>query len=240
MDEPLSNLDAKLRVSMRASLAQLHARLGVTTVYVTHDQTEAMTLGHRVAVMRGGRIVQVDEPQTLYDSPRDLFVAGFIGSPAMNLVDATIDGGTCAFGQYRIPLDPARRPGRGRGPVVLGIRPEAFEDAAFASDSLPRLVTELEVVEELGSEAHVFFPVDAAPAALEARGGADEGALLVDGRTIFTARVDARSGARVGADLTLAVDPSRFHFFDPATGESLLESTTPAASPEPAPAATAS
>ena len=240
MDEPLSNLDAKLRVSMRASLAQLHARLGVTTVYVTHDQTEAMTLGHRVAVMRGGRIVQVDEPQTLYDSPRDLFVAGFIGSPAMNLVDATIDGGTCAFGQYRIPLDPARRPGSGHGPVVLGIRPEAFEDAAFASDSLPRLVTELEVVEELGSEAHVFFPVDAAPAALEVRGGADEGALLVDGRTIFTARVDARSGARVGADLTLAVDPSRFHFFDPATGESLLESTTPAASPEPAPAATAS
>src|SRR5712691_12608037 len=102
MDEPLSNLDAKLRVGMRASLAQLHARLSVTSIYVTHDQTEAMTLGQRVAVMRNGRIVQVDEPQRLYDTPRDLFVAGFIGSPAMNLVEATIAGDQLAFGQYRV------------------------------------------------------------------------------------------------------------------------------------------
>ena len=114
MDEPLSNLDAKLRVGMRASLAQLHARLGVTTVYVTHDQTEAMTLGQRVAVMRDGRILQVDTPQRLYHEPRDLFVAGFIGSPAMNLVEARSTAARSCFGQYRVPLDPARRPPRGR------------------------------------------------------------------------------------------------------------------------------
>jgi multiple sugar transport system ATP-binding protein len=110
MDEPLSNLDAKLRVSMRASLNQLHERLGVTTVYVTHDQVEAMTLGQRVAVMRKGRIVQVDTPHRLYAEPRDLFVAGFIGSPSMNLVEATVEGGTVRFGQYTLPLPPERRP----------------------------------------------------------------------------------------------------------------------------------
>ena len=121
MDEPLSNLDAKLRVGMRASLAQLHDRLGVTTLYVTHDQIEAMTLGQRVAVMRDGRLLQVDTPQRLYAEPRDLFVAAFIGSPAMNLVEATIDGDAVAFGQYRVPLDrdrprPAREPRRARHP----------------------------------------------------------------------------------------------------------------------------
>ena len=219
MDEPLSNLDAKLRVSMRASLAQLHSRLGVTTVYVTHDQTEAMTLGHRVAVMRGGRIVQVDAPQQLYDAPRDLFVAGFIGSPAMNLVEATLDGDAVAFGAYRIPLAATRRPARLSGPVVLGIRPEAFEDAAFAPGELPQLTVTVEVVEELGSEAHVFFRVDAVP------GGVDphaETTLLADERAIFTARVDARSAARVGEALTLAIDPARFHFFDGDTSASLL------------------
>src|SRR5256714_1175328 len=128
MDEPLSNLDAKLRVGMRASLAQLHARLSVTSIYVTHDQTEAMTLGQRVAVMRDGRIVQVDVPQRLYEAPRDLFVAAFIGSPSMNLVEATISAETVAFGQFRVPLHPVRRPARGVDRVVLGIRPEAFDD----------------------------------------------------------------------------------------------------------------
>ncbi len=137
MDEPLSNLDAKLRVGMRASLAQLHQRLGVTTVYVTHDQVEAMTLGQRVAVMRDGRILQVDTPQALYERPRDVFVAGFIGSPAMNLVEATIDGGDVVFGQFRIPLDWSRRPAASSGRVVVGIRPETFEDTAFASPDLP-------------------------------------------------------------------------------------------------------
>ncbi len=222
MDEPLSNLDAKLRVSMRTSLAQLHSRLGVTTIYVTHDQTEAMTLGQRVAVMRRGRIVQVDEPQRLYDAPRDLFVAGFIGSPAMNLIEATVADGALVFGGNRLPLDPIRRPSLESGPLVLGIRPEAFEDAEFASNELPRLVANVEVVEELGSEAHVFFRVDAAPAESEAREAADEAALLTDGRAIITARVDARSRARVGSELALAVDPARFHFFDATSGESLL------------------
>ncbi len=219
MDEPLSNLDAKLRVSMRASLAHLHSRLGVTTVYVTHDQTEAMTLGHRVAVMRSGRIVQVDEPQRLYDAPRDLFVAGFIGSPAMNLVEATLDGNAAVFGEYRIPLAAARRPAATSGSVVLGIRPEAFEDAAFAPEHLPRMTVTVEVVEELGSEAHVFFRCAAVPAGVDAR---DESTLLADERAILTARVDAQSAARVGAVLELAIDPARFHFFDGDTGASLL------------------
>src|SRR5438874_11194942 len=145
MDEPLSNLDAKLRVGMRASLQQLHNRLGVTTIYVTHDQVEAMTLGQRVAVMRDGRILQVDDPQKLYMEPRDLFVAAFIGSPAMNLVEATLDGGDVLFGQFRIPLAADRRPLRDTGSrVVLGIRPESFEDTAFASGDLPRIEIQVE------------------------------------------------------------------------------------------------
>src|SRR5436305_3171185 len=156
MDEPLSNLDAKLRVGMRASLAQLHRRLGTTTVYVTHDQVEAMTLGQRVAVMRDGRIVQADEPQRLYQEPNDLFVAAFIGSPAMNLVDARVDGDTVAFGQYRAPLEAAPD----AADLILGIRPENFEDAAFAP-GLPSIEVEVEVVEELGSDTYVFFQVDA-------------------------------------------------------------------------------
>ena len=131
MDEPLSNLDAKLRVGMRASLAQLHERLGITTTYVTHDQIEAMTLGQRVAVMRNGKMLQVDTPQRLYHEPRNLFVAAFIGSPAMNLVEAVVDGDAIVFGQFRVPLARGRRPSAG-GRVVLGIRPECFEDAALA------------------------------------------------------------------------------------------------------------
>src|SRR5438477_10155898 len=151
MDEPLSNLDAKLRVGMRASLAQLHTRLGTTTVYVTHDQTEAMTLGQRVAVLRDGRIVQIDVPQRLYQSPKDLFVAAFIGSPAMNLVDAKVNGDTVEFGQFRVPLDPTRRPPAAVTDVVLGIRPEAFDDAAFTHKALPRITATVEVLEELGA-----------------------------------------------------------------------------------------
>src|SRR5262245_29488378 len=139
MDEPLSNLDAKLRVGMRASLAELHARLSVTSIYVTHDQTEAMTLGHRVAVMRDGRIVQVDVPQKLYHDPTDLFVGTFIGSPSMNLVEATLDGDHVAFGQFRVPLDAGRRPTQDVDQVVLGIRPEAFGDASHARAHLPRM-----------------------------------------------------------------------------------------------------
>src|SRR5216684_7890201 len=159
MDEPLSNLDAKLRVSMRAQLAALHSRLGTTTVYVTHDQVEAMTLGHRVAVMREGRILQVDTPQALYAEPRNLFVAAFIGSPAMNLVEAEISSDGIAFGGYRIPASPPRAGER----LIVGIRPEAFEDAAFGDPSLPQIDVDVQVVEDLGADTHVIFTVDAPP-----------------------------------------------------------------------------
>jgi multiple sugar transport system ATP-binding protein len=225
MDEPLSNLDAKLRVAMRASLAQLHQKLGVTTVYVTHDQVEAMTLGQRVAVMRDGRILQVDTPQTLYERPLDLFVAGFIGSPAMNLVEATVADGEVAFGQLRLPLDPSRRPvSFDSGRVILGIRPETFEDATFAAAELPAIDVEVVVLEELGSDAHVFFRVDATRIAAETLGEDDDTTvdLVTDRGSLLNARVDPRTMALVGGTLRLAVDPSRFHFFDPDTGSSLL------------------
>jgi multiple sugar transport system ATP-binding protein len=225
MDEPLSNLDAKLRVGMRTSLAQLHAALGVTTVYVTHDQVEAMTLGQRVAVMRDGRILQVDAPQRLYERPLDLFVAGFIGSPAMNLLDATIDGDAVVFGDHRVPLDRERRPAPRSGAVVLGIRPESFEDAAFAQRDLPTIDAGVVVVEELGSDAHVFFHVDApavTPEVIEAE-GEDSDRLVAEPRALVNARVDPATAARVGGHIRLALDPRRFHFFDPETGARLQD-----------------
>jgi multiple sugar transport system ATP-binding protein len=216
MDEPLSNLDAKLRVSMRAQLAALHARLATTTVYVTHDQVEAMTLGHRVAVMRDGRILQVDAPQVLYASPVNLFVAAFIGSPAMNLVEAEVVDGTLSFAGWRLPIA-RRRSGR----VIAGIRPEAFEDARFADPSLPNVVVDVQVVEDLGADAHVIFQIDAPPVDVtEVREAAgDDETLIATDRATFTARVDPQTSARPGQQLTLAVDPSKFHYFDPATGE---------------------
>ena len=222
MDEPLSNLDAKLRVGMRAELARLHDRLGVTTVYVTHDQVEAMTLGQRVAVLRDGWLQQVDSPQNLYRNPVNLFVAAFIGSPSMNLVEATIADGHAEFGGFRIPL-------RGEAPegtVILGIRPQDFEDAAFADASLPTIEVEATVVEELGSESHVIFAIDAPPVDAESvRAASDEGehAMLIadDRRSLFTAAVNESSRARAGQRLRLAVDSSRFHFFDRETGENL-------------------
>jgi len=223
MDEPLSNLDAKLRVGMRASLAELHARLSVTSVYVTHDQTEAMTLGHRVAVMRDGKIVQVDVPQRLYQSPNDLFVAAFIGSPSMNLVEATVEGDEISFGQFRVPLAPERRPPRGVDKVVLGIRPESFDDAAFAHRHLPRVEVTVEVLEELGSDSYVFFHVAAPRVAIETRDAADdEVTILVEHDSRFTARVNPATKADVGAQLELALNPAGFHFFDVETGGSLL------------------
>jgi multiple sugar transport system ATP-binding protein len=231
MDEPLSNLDAKLRVGMRASLAQLHARLGTTTVYVTHDQVEAMTLGQRVAVMRDGRMLQVDVPQALYRKPRDLFVAAFIGSPAMNLVEAALDGDGISFGQFSVPLHPERRPAPALGGrVVLGIRPEAFEDAELAAPGLPTVEVRVEVLEELGSDAHACFQVDAPSitAELLEAAEADQASLLPSEGALFTARIDARTRARVGGATRLAVDPSRFHFFDADTGASLLASAGPA------------
>jgi multiple sugar transport system ATP-binding protein len=226
LDEPLSNLDAKLRVGMRASLAQLHRRLGVTTVYVTHDQVEAMTLGQRVAVMRNGKILQVDTPHRLYAEPQDLFVAGFIGSPAMNLVEASVAAGVVRFGQYSVPLPPNRRPPDGA--VILGIRPESFEDAAFAP-GLPRLEVLVEVLEDLGSDAHLFFTVDAPSITAEVlESGDDARGLIANGGALFTARVDARTAALVGHHLDLGVDPERLQFFDPVTGARLLPAEKPA------------
>ena len=221
MDEPLSNLDAKLRVSMRAELASLHARLGATMVYVTHDQVEAMTLGQRVAVMRSGRLQQVDTPQALYRNPVNLFVAAFIGSPAMNLVEATLDGDAVEFGGIHIPVARDQRP-EATGTVVLGIRPESFEDAAFADPALPQFDVDVAVLEDLGSDAHVIFPVDAPRVEEEElRPAAEEEALIAGDGAVFNARVDARTAARQGSPLRLAVDPAGFYYFDPETGATL-------------------
>jgi multiple sugar transport system ATP-binding protein len=221
MDEPLSNLDAKLRIGMRASLNELHARLGVTTVYVTHDQTEAMTLGERVAVMRRGTIVQVDGPQALYARPRNVFVAAFIGAPSMNLVEATVDGDVVRFGRYAVPLDPRRRPAR-VGSVVLGVRPEAFAAGALAPEHLPRLQVRVDVLEELGADTHACFRVDARRPRVGLDAETEDASLLAAESTLFTARLDPGAAARQGADLELAVDPGRLHFFDPEDGLSLL------------------
>jgi multiple sugar transport system ATP-binding protein len=228
MDEPLSNLDAKLRVSMRAQLAGLHARLGTTTIYVTHDQIEAMTLGQRVAVMREGRIQQVDTPQALYGRPANLFVAAFIGSPAMNLVEARLTGGTLEFGGFRLPVGAVTAPD---GPVIVGLRPESFEDASFAGRSLPQVDVRVEVVEELGADTHVLFAVDAPPVDVsEVREAAgDEEALLAVEGSLFTARVDPATAARPGAPLRLAVDPAQFHYFEPGTGRRIETEPAPLA-----------
>jgi multiple sugar transport system ATP-binding protein len=226
LDEPLSNLDAKLRVGMRASLAQLHQRLGVTTVYVTHDQTEAMTLGQRVAVMRDGRFLQVDTPKRLYERPANLFIAAFIGSPAMNLVNAKVDRSGIRFGEFHLPFADGRPPEGVGEQVVLGIRPEVFEDAAFAP-GLPTIRVRIEVLEELGSDVHIFFHVDEPPISAEILEAPAAGS-LPDGRALFTARIDAQTTARVGDSFELAVDPRRFHFFDPATGVRLNANSQPA------------
>jgi multiple sugar transport system ATP-binding protein len=230
MDEPLSNLDAKLRVGMRAELTRLHDRLGVTTVYVTHDQIEAMTLGQRVAVMRDGVIQQVDRPQVLYRLPANLFVAAFIGSPSMNLVEGKVANGMVELAGWRIPLDERAQPAR-EGRAIVGIRPEDFEDTAFADSGRPEVEVEVAVVEELGAEAHVIFPVDAAPVTAEElravhddESDSDARLLADEERALFTARVDARTSAQAGGKLRLAVNSSAFHFFDANTGASLAAS----------------
>jgi multiple sugar transport system ATP-binding protein len=234
MDEPLSNLDAKLRVSMRASLNQLHERLGVTTVYVTHDQVEAMTLGDRVCVLREGILQQVDSPQNLFDNPVNLFVAGFIGSPAMNFVNAELirdNGARVRFAGFDLPV-PAEllqnRPGLddyfGR-PVILGIRPSDFEESGHSGQDWPVIAVNADVTEELGSEINVIFAIDAPPvehkdtADLAQDADEDDAAIpLTDNKALWTARVNARSHVRPGQSLDLAIDTSRLHFFDPESG----------------------
>ena len=239
MDEPLSNLDAKLRVQMRASLIQLHERLGVTTVYVTHDQIEAMTLGDRVAVLRDGRLQQVDTPKRLFDSPVNLFVAGFIGSPAMNFVDAELssdgDNGVLKFADHKLSIPgslldarPGLRDYAGRS-LILGIRPSDFNDASFNGSDESHIEVTAEVTEELGTEINVIFGIDAPPvrhedatALAKDAAGDDEhedGALpLSSDRSLFTARVSPRSQVKPGSRINLSVDVTQLHFFDPESG----------------------
>ncbi len=244
MDEPLSNLDAKLRVQMRGEIARLQRALGITTIYVTHDQTEAMTLGTRVAVISRGVLQQVAPPQELYKQPANLFVAGFIGSPAMNLLEARLeraDGGPdVVFGGHRLPVPPqvardhpALERYLGRG-VILGIRPENLEDASLVHDADPESVIELpvELREELGSEVQVHCgigehpaPADAKPDAgatdTESDTGTAEAAAAAETlrKTLLVARMDPRTAVREGEAAKVAVDLSELHFFDPDTGE---------------------
>ncbi|GAA3539755.1 ABC transporter ATP-binding protein [Nonomuraea rosea] len=237
MDEPLSNLDAKLRVSMRASLNTLHERLGVTTVYVTHDQVEAMTLGDRVCVLRDGLLQQVDTPQNLFDKPVNLFVAGFMGSPSMNFVTAELvrDGGAAVtFADIKLSIPDSTftdKPGLDQyigKKIILGIRPSDFEDATSAgthANGWATLPVKAEVTEELGSEINVLFLIDAPPVehkdtvAAADTGDDEEAALpLVGDKSLWTARVNARSHARPGQNIDLVLDTHNLHFFDPDSG----------------------
>ena len=247
MDEPLSNLDAKLRVQMRAEISKLTRGLGVTTLYVTHDQVEAMTMGDRVAVMRKGELQQVDDPQTLYDHPDNIFVGGFIGSPAMNLLEATLEraNGTLAvdIGSQRIALDestissrPALKDYEGRT-IVLGLRPEYLEDAALVAD-VPadhRIKGQVELREALGAELMVHFTVDAPPALTEdvkelaADVGEDAVSSLEEAgaqqQTTVVGRFSADSRVDVGETTEVAVDIRGLHFFDPETGLGIYDET---------------
>ena len=209
LDEPLSNLDTKLRVQMRAELKRLHARLGVTTVYVTHDQVEAMTLGERIAVISEGRLQQVGAPQDVYDRPANVFVAGFIGSPPMNLLRATASGGTVTAGDLVLEL-----PGVHDGELVIGLRPEALREA---SDGLPSLELSVEVVEPLGDELIVRGSVAAELAGPAAE--ATEAAAEPYAETV--ARLDPRAHPQVGGKIRLGVTPAEVHLFDAASGEAI-------------------
>jgi multiple sugar transport system ATP-binding protein len=230
MDEPLSNLDAKLRVQMRGQLMLLHDRLRTTTVYVTHDQVEAMTLGERVAVLRDGVLQQVDTPQELYRHPVNLFVAAFIGSPPMNLVEAAVHGDRVVFGGWDLPSGSTTDLGAYDGKnVIVGVRPADMEDAAlWHESSSPTIDVTAEVTEELGSEVNVLFSVDEPPVSAEeiraatVEEGDDELMLASEvERCVFCATVDARTSVKPGADIRLTLDPDRFHYFDPSTGRAI-------------------
>ena len=220
MDEPLSNLDAKLRVSMRAELTNLHKRLGVTTVYVTHDQVEAMTLGQRVAVIEDGRVQQVAHPQVLYRRPANVFVATFIGSPSMNVAQATVEEGTLRFGQFSLQVPERLRPLVGdRTTVIAGLRPEAFS----ASGSGVQVDVLVGAVENLGTESHVFFGVDVPPVGVATHQVVEDApAIVEDASTVFIARLDPDIDVEPGSTLSLSVDADRLYLFDADTGETLL------------------
>jgi len=246
MDEPLSNLDAKLRVQMRAEIAGLQHDLGVTTIYVTHDQVEAMTMGDRVAVMRKGELQQVADPQTLYDRPVNLFVGGFIGSPAMNMIEATLEsrnGGYAAkVGEESIVIEANEvqaRPGLAAyvgKQIILGIRPEDLEDASLVSGSSAeqRLHGHTELTEALGSEIMVHFSIKARHATTEdvrelAEDVGDERAVeqAADSDTAtLVGRFGARSRVRPGQPVEIAVDTRSLHFFDPQTGLGIYDTNT--------------
>jgi multiple sugar transport system ATP-binding protein len=232
MDEPLSNLDAKLRVQMRAEISRIQRDLGVTTLYVTHDQVEAMTMGDRVAVMRKGELQQVDDPQTLYDRPVNLFVGGFIGSPAMNMLEGTVarrNGGfALTLGSQTLGLGEAGKAltGYEGRPLVVGIRPEHLEEASLVRDAPAdrRLRGKVELREALGSELIVHFSIDAPPAQTQEMseivrdaGGDPEGGLKSPG-SVLVGRFGARAGVKEGEPVEVVVDTGSMHFFDPDTG----------------------
>jgi multiple sugar transport system ATP-binding protein len=248
MDEPLSNLDAKLRVQLRGEIARLHRELGITTVYVTHDQTEAMTLGDNVAVMRLGRVQQLGGPEDIYREPANLFVAGFVGTPPMNFTEATVHGGPqgieLVFGPHRLAVpaervagypELARRVGQ---TIILGFRPADMQDEAFVHD--PTLVSTIEapvaVREALGSECYLHLDVPVPPvlsdAVRELAADTDDTAVrALEGQaaahqTSFIARVDGRSLIREGENARIAIDITRLHLFDPASGENLAHPAT--------------
>jgi multiple sugar transport system ATP-binding protein len=250
MDEPLSNLDAKLRVQLRAEIAQLQRNLGTTTIYVTHDQIEAMTMGDRVAVMREGVLQQVDKPETLYDQPANLFVAAFIGSPAMNLLEGTVtladthgggatvhlDGQTLAIPPAVVADNPGLRDLEPQQPVVVGIRPEHLADASLGAvwddGTAPRMQATVELREALGSEQVMHLRTEAKAAVTEdVKHAADTDEAVLESMhaqasgagALMVAKFDARSQARIGDRVEMTVDASRLHFFDPESGRRLSE-----------------
>jgi multiple sugar transport system ATP-binding protein len=231
MDEPLSNLDAKLRIQMRAEIARIQRDLAVTTVYVTHDQSEAMTLGDRVSVMEGGRLQQSGIPQEVYDRPANLFVAGFIGSPPMNILRATLErsetGLSVRLGEVTLALRPetvAERPaleGYVGRPLAFGIRPEDLEDAALVPDASrhARLSTQVDIREDMGAEVYLHLPLPAEAVASEPTATPHDHVAEADERPVaFVARVDRDTRAREGEPIELVVDTTRLHFFDLETG----------------------
>ena len=232
MDEPLSNLDAKLRVQMRAELGQLHTQLQTTTLYVTHDQVEAMTMGDRVAVIRKGELQQIDTPREIYSNPRNIFVAGFIGSPSMNFVytkiKSTKDSIELNFGDNQIRYQDEKKEklkSFENKEIVLGIRPEAFEDGHFAnqSDYSESIKVKVSLLEQLGSDSYVHFYKDIKPVQTEAIEEilADEGEdiTVLGDKTKFIARINPNSTVTEGEEIELKINPSKLHFFDPESGD---------------------
>jgi multiple sugar transport system ATP-binding protein len=248
MDEPLSNLDAKLRVQMRTEIARIQQQLQTTTIYVTHDQTEAMTLGDRIAVMRLGELQQVGSPGELYSHPLNLFVAGFIGSPAMNFLPGEIDGDSVRLpiGVVRIPDELRHRlqsgPGGGRRGVIAGLRPEHFQDAALVSDPSygTSFKARVDVLESMGSEYYAYFEVAAERVTSreleELAQDAGAGDIPSTDRNRLVARLDAASRARQGEEATLWFDARRLQLFDPDSGRSLLADGASPAPTSPSPA----